>query len=114
MVGLFWSPLSNTRTDEWGGILENRMRFGMLVIDEVRQAVGDDFHVGVRMPGDELLDKGLTLEDCVKIGKGIAQTGKIDHISITGGSTMDLHERGNLDAGYVISGCTLLAYGQCI
>ena len=89
MVGLFWSPLSNTRTDEWGGILENRMRFGMLVIDEVRQAVGDDFHVGVRMPGDELLDKGLTLEDCVKIGKGIAQTGKIDHFSITGGSTMD-------------------------
>ena len=50
LVGQFLSPYTNHRTDEFGGSLENRARFGMMVFDEIRNRVGDDFIVGMRMP----------------------------------------------------------------
>ena len=99
LIGLFMSPISNTRTDKWGGSLENRMRFGMLVIDEVRRCVGDDFHVGLRMAGDELLEKGLPLEECVEMGKMLAKTDKIDHLSVSGGAPLDFRNLTILMAG---------------
>ena len=89
LVALFWSPHSNTRNDHWGGSLENRMRFGNRVIEEVRKQVGADFHVGLRMPGDELYKEGLSQEDCIEIGKLLARNGNIDHISIAGGAPLD-------------------------
>ena len=89
LVALFWSPHSNTRDDQWGGGLENRMRFGNRVIQEVRKQVGTDFHVGLRMPGDELYKEGLNQEECIEIGKILAQNGNIDHISIAGGAPLD-------------------------
>ena len=53
LIDQFWSPRTNFRTDEWGGSLENRLRFGNEVLNAVREAVGADFCVGLRMCGDE-------------------------------------------------------------
>src|SRR5918995_7176427 len=55
----FWSPATNRRTDEYGGSLENRLRFTWRVIDAVREAVGEDFVVGIRMVADEDFSAGL-------------------------------------------------------
>lgn len=84
LIDQFWSPLSNTRTDEYGGSLENRMRFGMKVIDAVREAVGDNFIVGLRMTGDELIEQGLTNENLQEIALRIAQADKIDYLNVIG------------------------------
>ena len=65
----FLSPVWNQRTDEFGGSLENRARFFTMVVDKVREAVGKDFPIEARISGDDLTDKGLGLEDCIKVAK---------------------------------------------
>ncbi len=79
----FLSPYSNIRKDRYGGSLENRMRFGMEVIEAVRAAVRDDFVVGIRASADELIPVGLTLEDMKQVMPRWARTGKIDYLNIT-------------------------------
>ena len=59
----FLSPISNHRTDEYGGSLENRMRFPLAVIAAVRDRVGPDFPTGVRLCADEQFWGGITTED---------------------------------------------------
>ncbi len=60
LISQFLSPLTNKREDEYGGPLENRMRFGVEVVQAVRAAVGDDFPLIVRMNGNEFMPGGLT------------------------------------------------------
>ncbi|MEE9325393.1 MAG: FAD-dependent oxidoreductase, partial [Dehalococcoidia bacterium] len=109
----FFSPFSNRRDDEYGGSLENRMRFAFQVLDSVRAKVGQDFVVGIRLTGDELIEgvisknslkwptiwkwvnlmgeefieKALGLDVYVEIAKRLATTGKIDYINVVGGTT---------------------------
>ncbi|MBI5905980.1 MAG: FAD-dependent oxidoreductase [Deltaproteobacteria bacterium] len=82
----FLSPYSNIRTDRYGGSLENRMRFGMELIDAVREAVGGEFVVGLRVSGDEMIPAGLKLADMKVIAPVWAETGKIDYLNISGGT----------------------------
>ena len=84
LIEQFWSPLMNRRTDEWGGSLENRMRFGVQVVEAVRAAVGPDFVVGFRMTGDEMLPGGLGREDLREIAARMDALGKIDYFNISG------------------------------
>ncbi|MFE8946166.1 NAD(P)-binding protein [Streptomyces sp. NPDC007856] len=86
LIDQFWSPRTNHRTDEFGGTLENRLRFGHMVLEEVRKEVGDDFVVGMRVPGDEGAAGGLTPADCVGIATAMARTGKLDFLSVIYGS----------------------------
>ena len=72
--GRFWSPLTNHRDDEYGGSLDNRLRFTDEVLDAVRAAVGPDFIVGIRMVADEDLDKGLSRTEGVEIARRLAAT----------------------------------------
>lgn len=65
LLSQFLSPLTNKRTDEFGGSAENRARFTRLVIDEVRNQVGPFFPIFVRISADEFLDGGNTLDDCI-------------------------------------------------
>lgn len=81
----FLSPYANIRTDQYGGSLENRMRFSMEVIEAVRNVVGPDFMVGMRISADEMIPVGYNLEDMKEIAPIWAETGKIDYLSITGG-----------------------------
>ena len=78
LIGQFLSPATNLRSDAYGGSIENRCRFGLMVYDEIRRMVGDDFVVGFRFVVDEAMAGGLTFEDCVKIAGIFEKSGTID------------------------------------
>jgi 2,4-dienoyl-CoA reductase-like NADH-dependent reductase (Old Yellow Enzyme family)/thioredoxin reductase len=86
LIDQFWSPRTNQRTDEWGGSLANRMRFGTLVLQEIRNQVGRDFVVGLRIPGEEGVVSGLSQADCIEIARALAATGLVDFFSVVYGS----------------------------
>ena len=68
----FWSPITNERTDEYGPqTLENRMRFSIEVLQEIRRQVGNDYIVGLRMVVDETQADGLSRRD------GLAMIGEL-------------------------------------
>jgi 2,4-dienoyl-CoA reductase-like NADH-dependent reductase (Old Yellow Enzyme family) len=90
MIDQFWSPRVNKRTDEWGGTFENRMRFGMEVLKAVREAVGPDFAVGMRICGDEFHPDGLNHEDMKQIAAHYNATGLVDFFGVVG-SGCDTH-----------------------
>ena len=90
LIDQFWSPRSNMRTDEWGGSLENRMRFGLEVLTAVREAVGRDFCVGLRMCADEFHEDGLDHEVLKEIAQRMCETRMIDFFSVIG-SGADTH-----------------------
>lgn len=78
LIGQFLSPATNLRTDAFGGSIENRCRFGLMVYEEIRRVVGDDFLVGFRFTVDEAMADGLSFEDCVKIAGIFEKSGTID------------------------------------
>ena len=91
MVGLlvaqFASSAYNIRDDEYGGSRENRMRFLLEIVDAIREAVGQDFVVGVRFTVDEFIervwwtkDKGITFEEGLEIAKILEGTDKLDYL----------------------------------
>ena len=90
LIDQFWSPETNLRSDEYGGSLENRMRFGIEVLEAVREAVGRDFCVGLRMCADEFNDNGIDHEMAKEIAQAMSETGLIDFISVIG-SGADTH-----------------------
>ena len=81
LLDQFLSPLYNTRTDEYGGSLENRAKFPIMIIDRVRERVGDDFLIEYRMSGSEEIEGGLTKEDAIKFAKLIDDKVDIIHVS---------------------------------
>ncbi|MGI9407557.1 MAG: NAD(P)-binding protein, partial [Hyphomicrobiaceae bacterium] len=81
----FWSPLTNTRDDEYGGPLDNRLRFSWRIIDAIRDRVGPEFVVGIRMVADEISEAGLSREEGVEIARRMATSGKIDFLNIVKG-----------------------------
>src|SRR5262249_62147563 len=58
----FLSPYANRRSDGYGGSVDKRARIVREVVEAVRSVVGRDFVLGIRIPGDEVIDGGLTLE----------------------------------------------------
>jgi dimethylglycine catabolism A len=85
LIDQFWSPLFNQRQDEYGGSLENRLRFGLEVLQETRRRAGRDFVVGARISGDEFTKGGLTAADMAEIARRLAASGLVDFLSIIGG-----------------------------
>ena len=81
----FWSPASNWRSDEFGGTLENRLRFGFMVLEEIRRKVGDEFIVGMRVAMDQGFAGGLTKEDCLEIARIHEESGLIDFLNLNYG-----------------------------
>src|SRR5690606_38215606 len=69
---------TNRRTDRFGGSLENRSRFGLMVHEAIRKAVGDDFIVGIRFVVDEGPDGGLGFEECVEAALMLQRAGTVD------------------------------------
>jgi 2,4-dienoyl-CoA reductase-like NADH-dependent reductase (Old Yellow Enzyme family) len=81
----FMSPLSNRRDDEYGGSLENRMRFPLEIFDVVRAAFPSERPVTMRLSGTDWIDGGWTIEDTVSIAKALAARGcDAAHISSGG------------------------------
>lgn len=81
----FWSPATNKRTDEYGGSLENRMRFGLRVFRAIRERVGPDFLVGARLVCDEQWDKGLSRAEGIAIAQRLVATGDVDFLNVIRG-----------------------------
>ncbi|WP_245480504.1 NADH:flavin oxidoreductase [Neorhizobium sp. NCHU2750] len=85
LVGQFWSPTINQRTDEYGGSLENRARFGLRILEEIRRQVGDRFLVGLRMAVGEGHDDAMSDEEYLAMGRLHEQSGLVDFFNLTYG-----------------------------
>ena len=83
----FMSPVQNTRTDEWGGSFEKRMRFPLAVIAAVREAVGKNFPIEIRISGSECYEGGYDTDYGIKIAEAL--DGKVDLIHVSAGSHED-------------------------
>jgi mycofactocin system FadH/OYE family oxidoreductase 2 len=79
----FLSPLTNFRSDEYGGSLENRMRAPLKFISAVRKAVGNDFTLGIRMCADEMIPGGLDLAQVQEICALFEASGLIDFMDLS-------------------------------
>ena len=82
----FMSPLTNRRTDAFGGSFDNRMRFLHLVIEAMRSVTPAGFALGVRLSGEEEIPGGMDIEDCVRIAEDLTALDTIDYFSITHGT----------------------------
>jgi len=84
LIAQFMSPLTNLRTDEYGGSLENRARFGKEIIEAARKKLGDDFPIWIRMVGDELIPGGNKIDD-MKQFAAIWEEAGADAFNVTAG-----------------------------
>ena len=85
LLSQFLSPLTNRRTDDWGGSLENRARIIRHIIQRVRQAVGTGFPIGVKLNSADFQRGGFSLEECVEVAHWLAEDG-VDLLEISGGT----------------------------
>jgi len=75
LLSQFLSPWTNKRSDEYGGSLENRLRFPLHAISEVRQALGDDFPILVKMNHEDGMPEGIQLAEAIEIAKAFEKAG---------------------------------------
>jgi 2,4-dienoyl-CoA reductase-like NADH-dependent reductase (Old Yellow Enzyme family) len=85
LINQFLSPLTNRRTDDYGGSVENRSRFLLEVYSSVRQAVGRDFPVLVKLNGSDNLEGGLDCDDALIVARMLDEEG-VDGIEVSGGT----------------------------
>ena len=83
LLGQFMSPTMNHRTDKWGGSLENRMRFSLLVIEKIRKACKNNMLIEYRMSGSEIIEGGYGIEEGIKMAEIL--DGKVDIIHVSAG-----------------------------
>ncbi len=98
LLNQFYSPITNKRTDEYGGDILNRIRIHLQVIKAVREVVGEDFPVFIRLGACDYMEGGNTLEDA-KIAAAEFEKAGIDILDISGGVR-----------GYIIPGVTGQGY----
>ena len=79
----FMSPASNVRTDAYGGSEENRLRFPLRVLRAVRDAMGPDYPVGIRISAEEFMTPGLSLPDMQRIVPVIARAVPIHFVNVS-------------------------------
>nr|WP_122012466.1 NADH:flavin oxidoreductase [Maliibacterium massiliense] len=84
LLNQFYSPLTNQRTDDYGGSLDNRIRLHLRVIAAVRAQVGADFVVALRLGATDDMPGGVTLAESVLAAARFAQAG-VDLLDISGG-----------------------------
>ncbi|WP_417227968.1 FAD-dependent oxidoreductase [Amphritea sp.] len=85
LMDQFWSPLTNTLDGPYGGDLDNRLRFTFDLLKSIRQRVGNEFIVGLRYTGDEMLSGGLTPDDGLSISQRLKESGMVDFLNIVRG-----------------------------
>ena len=85
LINQFLSPLTNCRTDSYGGDIDHRCRFLMQVYDVVRKSVGNDFPVMIKLNADDFLDGGLNRQDALSAARMLDAAG-IDAIEVSAGT----------------------------
>ena len=101
LLNQFYSPMTNKRTDEYGGSLENRLRFTVETATAVRQAVGGDVPVAVRLGGADYLPGGSREEDAVQAAI-LLETAGVDLLDISGGMCFFMRP-GHIEPGFFSS-----------
>ncbi len=89
LIDQFWSPITNKRTDKWGGSLENRLRFSVRICEAIRAMAGSDFIIGMTISGAEPYPGGLTMEDKKSIIAYLDERKLVDYFSIGHGSYLN-------------------------
>jgi NADPH2 dehydrogenase len=84
LLNQFFSPLANKRTDEYGGDVNNRIRIHLEVIKAVKEAVGDDFLILLRLGAADYIEGGAVIEDGVIAAKKFEEAG-VHILDISGG-----------------------------
>lgn len=87
LVHQFLSPLSNIRTDEYGGSFENRIRFLLEIVDAVNEELNDNVALFVRISGTEYADNGWNINDSVELAK-ILKEHSVDLVDVSSGGNI--------------------------
>ena len=85
LISQFLSPRSNLREDRWGGSLENRARFLLFTVNTVRQLVGPEFPISVKLNSADFQRGGFAFEDSLQVARWLQEAG-VDLIEISGGT----------------------------
>jgi 2,4-dienoyl-CoA reductase-like NADH-dependent reductase (Old Yellow Enzyme family) len=85
LLDQFWSPATNKRTDNYGGSLDNRLRFTFRVLEAIRRRIGPNYILGLRLVVDEDWDKGLTKAEGLEITRRLVATGQVDFLNVIRG-----------------------------
>lgn len=85
LLSQFWSPMSNHLDNQYGGSLENRVRFSLEVLEAVRKRVGPELILGIRYCAEELSPDGYDLKDGIAISNMLKSSGLIDFLNVTRG-----------------------------
>ena len=102
----FLSPRSNHRTDKYGGSIENRARFPMMVLDRIRERVGRDLLIEYRISGSECVPGGFEIDECIEFFKLIQD--KIDIAHISAGVVREPRLRAiTHPSGFLAPGCNI-------
>ena len=100
LISQFLSPITNKRTDEFGGSPENRARFAAMVIEEVRKAVGPSFPIIVRISADEFAEGGNTLQDSIEYLRFFEK--EVDMFDVSAGLNSSIQYQ--IDANHLADG----------
>ncbi|MFX0066724.1 MAG: FAD-dependent oxidoreductase [Candidatus Hermodarchaeota archaeon] len=84
LIPQFLSPITNKRDDEYGGDLNNRMRFGIECIQAIREKIGDNYPLFMRLSGDDMVPGGNTYQEVREYAPIFAEAG-VDLFNVTGG-----------------------------
>ena len=84
LLSQFLSPLYNRRIDEYGGEVQNRARILLEVLETIRNVVGLDYPILVKLNSQDFIENGLKLEDSIRVGAMLSERG-IDGIELSGG-----------------------------
>lgn len=106
LINQFLSPYYNRREDEYGGNLENRMRFLLEIYRECRKLTGDEFPIFVKLTATEFFEGGLTFDETRKVCKALEQVG-VDAIIISG----NIHGKASTMIGQSFDGCKIQEEG---
>ncbi|MCI6043940.1 NAD(P)/FAD-dependent oxidoreductase [bacterium] len=87
LLGEFFSPIENQRTDGYGGSVENRARFPKMVMDRIRERVGEDMIIAMRISATEVEAGGITMEDVCRIVEIMSET--VDIVQCSAGKIHD-------------------------
>ncbi len=84
LINQFLAPNSNHRTDRYGGSFDNRTRFFLELLADIKHKAGDDFPVGLRINGDDYIDGGWTLDDALRLAP-ILEANGADYLHVSAG-----------------------------
>ena len=84
LINQFLAPNSNRREDRYGGVFENRIRFFLELLADIKAKAGDDFPVGLRINGEDYIDGGWTLDDALRLAPILEQNGA-DYLHVSAG-----------------------------